>query len=365
MADLRVNSDGLCLANPFLVGSGPPSTNAVAIRKAFEAGWGGVVAKTVCLDASKIVNVWPRYARLRTGVERKIVGWENIDLISDRPLEVWLEEFRELKDAFPDRVLIASIMEELSEKAWQELAGRCEEAGVDGFELNLSCPHGLPERRMGAAMGQDPEVVEDVCAWVTKSTSLPVWAKLTPNVMDISEPARAAFEGGCRGVSAINTILCVMGVDLETLRPMPAVEGHSTAGGYSGMAVRPIAQRMVMQCSTLRDERWPDRTVSGLGGIETGSDAAQFLLLGANTLQVCTGIMIHGYGMIRELCSGLGAFMDRHGFATIDEFRGRSLRYFTSHADLVERQAMARRERGGGVEGSPLEEGEEALRAGE
>ncbi|MCK6476594.1 MAG: NAD-dependent dihydropyrimidine dehydrogenase subunit PreA [Phycisphaerales bacterium] len=342
MANLGVKVDGLVLPNPFIIGSGPPGTNANVIAKAFDEGWGGVVAKTVCLDASKIVNVTPRYARMRASEHKEIIGWENIELISDRPLETWLDEFRELKRRYPDHVLIASVMEEYRRDAWVEIVERCAETGVDGFELNFSCPHGLPERRMGSAMGQDPAILEEVCGWVRGVTDKPVWAKLTPNIMHLEEPARAALGGGATGISAINTILSIMGVNLDTLRPEPTVAGYSTPGGYSGKAIRPIALRMVMECARLIRAEYPGRSLSGLGGVETGGDAAQFLLLGANTVQVCTGVMIHGYSLIHRLRRELSAFMDTHGFTSVDEFRGYSLKYLTTHADLVDRQAAAK-----------------------
>ena len=357
MPDLSITVDGLKLPNPFVIGSGPPGTNANVIGKAFDEGWGAVIAKTVSLDASKVINVAPRYARMR--VEKTIVGWENIELISDRPFETWEQEFRQVKDAYPERVLIASIMEEYSKDRWVEIVERCQQAGVDAFELNFSCPHGLPERRMGAAMGQDPEILEEVCRWVSGAAQVPVWAKMTPNITHIEAPARAALRAGCHGVSAINTILCVMGVDLKTLKPEPTVEGYTTPGGYSCRAVRPIALRMVMECARMMAEEFPpdgkssnghvaankhvsSRSLSGIGGVETGEDAAQFLLLGANTVQVCTGVMIHGYKLIHELTRGLEAFMEQHGFSTIDDFRGHSLQFFTTHADLVQRQAEAK-----------------------
>lgn len=344
MADLSVKVDGLVLPNPFVIGSGPPGTNANVIAKAFDEGWGGVIAKTISLDASKVVNVTPRYARMR--VEKEIVGWENIELISDRPFETWIDEFRQIKRTHPDRVLIASIMEEYRKEAWVEIVERCDAAGVDAFELNFSCPHGLPERRMGSAMGQAPEILEEVCGWVRGATGKPVWAKMTPNITHIEDPARASLRGGCNGIAAINTILSVMGIDLKTLRPEPTVAGYSTPGGYSCRAVRPIALRMVMECARMMRQEFPGASISGIGGVETGEDAAQFILLGANTVQVCTGVMIHGYPLVKQLCAGLSTFMDTHGFATVEAFRGHSLRYFTTHADLVVRQAA---ERAGGA----------------
>ncbi|MBL4591822.1 MAG: tRNA-dihydrouridine synthase [Phycisphaerales bacterium] len=251
MADLSVVVDGLKLPNPFVIGSGPPGTNANVIGKAFDENWGGVICKTVSLDASKVVNVAPRYARMRAQGTKEVIGWQNIELISDRAFETWEDEFKKIKDKYPDRVLIASVMEECNKDAWVELIERCQDCGVDAFELNFSCPHGMPERKMGAAMGQDPELLEEVCGWVHGATKIPVWAKMTPNITHIVDPARASLRGGATGIAAINTILSVMGVNLETLRPEPTVEGYSVPGGYSCKAVRPIALRMVMELAQM------------------------------------------------------------------------------------------------------------------
>ncbi len=339
MATLETTVDGLTLPNPFIIGSGPPGTNRRVIARAFKDGWGAVVAKTVSLDASKVVNVSPRYAKLKSADGAEVLGWENIELISDRSFDIWIDEFKACKDAFPDGVLIASIMEEFNKDAWCEIVGRCQEAGVDAFELNFSCPHGLPERKMGAAMGQDPEVLEEVCGWVNAAATIPVWAKMTPNITHIEDPSRAALRGGCQGISAINTIRCVMGVNLDTLRPEPTVEGFSTPGGYSSKAVKPIALRMVMEIAQLLRTEFPERSLSAIGGIETGEDAAQFILLGADTIQLCTAVMKFGYGHIETLKEGLLAFMERKGFDRPADFKGHSLDYFTAHSDLVRRQA--------------------------
>ncbi|QDV74177.1 NAD-dependent dihydropyrimidine dehydrogenase subunit PreA [Botrimarina mediterranea] len=342
MPTLATTVDGLKLPNPFVIGSGPPGTNGKVIGRAFDDGWGAVICKTVSLDASKVVNVQPRYGRLRSRETGEIYGWENIELISDRSFDTWIDEFKKLKDSHPDGVLIASIMEEYNKDAWQEIVGRCEEAGVDSFELNMSCPHGMPERRMGAAVGEDPVALEEVCRWVMAVATKPVWAKMTPNVTHIEDPARAAFRAGCQGVSAINTIRSVIGVDLDTLRPEPNVEGYTTPGGYSCQAVRPIALRMCMEISKVIEKDFPGRTLSGLGGVETGEDAAQFILLGSSTVQVCTGVMKFGYDCVGPMKDQLLAFMEKHKFETIDDFRGKSLPYFTTHSDLVKRQAEAR-----------------------
>jgi dihydroorotate dehydrogenase subfamily 1 len=338
MPTLATTVNGLKLPNPFIIGSGPPGTNLSVINRAFREGWGAVIAKTVSLDSSKVVNVSPRYAKLHANDKEEVIGWENIELISDRPFGTWLDEFKKCKDAYPHGVLIASIMEEYNKDAWVEIVERCQDAGVDAFELNFSCPHGLPERKMGAAMGQDPDILEEVCGWVAAAAKKPVWAKMTPNITHIEDPTRAALRGGAQGVSAINTIRSVMGVNLETLRPEPTVEGYTTPGGYSSKAVKPIALRMCMEIATLIRAEFPGRTLSGLGGIESGEDAAQFILLGSDTVQVCTGVMKFGYECVQPMCDQLLAFMAKHKFETLEDFKGKSLPYFTTHADLVKRQ---------------------------
>ena len=218
-------------------------------------------------------------------------------------------------------------MEEYNQDAWHEIVERCQDAGVDAFELNMSCPHGLPERKMGAAMGENPDILEEVCGWVMEVAKLPVWAKMTPNVTHIEDPTRASLRAGCDGISAINTIRSVMGVDLETLRPEPTVEGYTTPGGYSCQAVMPIALRMCMEIAKVISEEFPGRTLSGIGGIETGNDAAQFILLGCDTVQVCTGVMKFGYPIIRGMQEQLLAFMEKHKFERLEDFKGHSVQY--------------------------------------
>lgn len=342
MANLATTVNGLKMPNPFVIGSGPPGTNANVIGKAFDEGWGAVIAKTVSLEAAKVINVQPRYGRLRSRESNEIYGWENIELISDRGFDTWIEEFKSIKDKYPDRILIASVMEEYRQEAWAEIIERCQDAGVDAFELNLSCPHGLPERKMGSAMGENPEMVEEVCGWVAKVAKIPVWAKMTPNVTHIEDPSSAALRGGSDGIAAINTIRSVIGVDLKTLRPEPSVEGYTTPGGYSCQAVKPIALRNCMEIATMIAKDFTGKTLSGIGGIETGHDAAEFILLGCDTVQVCTGVMKNGYGMIKPMLDELSAFMDEHKFESLDDFKGHSLQFFTTHAELVRIQAEAR-----------------------
>ena len=339
--DLSVTVNGLKFPNPFVIGSGPPGTNYTVMKKAFDEGWGGVIAKTVSLNADLVKNVTPRYAKLKSEDGNEVIGWQNIELISDRSFEVMLAEFKQLKEEYPDRILIASIMDEYKKENWVEIVKRCEEVGVDAFEINFSCPHGMPERKMGAAMGQDCSVLDEVCEWVNEVATVPVWAKMTPNITDITEPARVCLEKNMDGIAAINTIMSIMGVNLDTLAPEPCVEGHSTPGGYSYKAVRPIALAKCMAIAQMIKKDFPDRTLSGIGGVDTGGHAAEFILLGSDTVQVCTGVMIHGYPLVQNLCAELQEFMGKHGFESIAEFKGMSLDYFTTHTDLVARQKEA------------------------
>ncbi|CAA0806860.1 Dihydropyrimidine dehydrogenase (NADP(+))-chloroplastic [Striga hermonthica] len=339
--DLSVTVNGLKMPNPFVIGSGPPGTNYKVMKRAFDDGWGAVIAKTVSLDAEKVVNVTPRYAKLRAEANGsalgQVIGWQNIELISDRPLETMLKEFKQLKEEYPDRILIASIMEEYNKAAWEELIDRVEQTGVDALEINFSCPHGMPERKMGAAVGQDCALLEEVCGWINAKATVPVWAKMTPNITDITQPARISLQTGCEGVSAINTI---MNIKMCHFR-------YSTPGGYSSKAVHPIALAKVMNIAQMMKNEFgeKDYSLSAIGGVETGADAAEFILLGANTVQVCTGVMLHGYGLVKKLCSELQVFMKKHNFSSIEDFRGVSLDYFTTHTDLVRRQQEAIRER--------------------
>jgi len=342
--DLSITVNGIKFPNPFLLGSGPPGTNARVLAKAYDAGWGGAVAKTVSLESSKVVNVVPRYGKLRSRNNGEVIGFENIELISDRPIDVWLEEFRQVKKDYPNNILIASIMEEYSKERWQELTKKVQDTGVDAFELNFSCPHGMTERKMGSEMGEHPDLTEEVTSWVKEVATIPVWAKMTPNITNIREPALAAVRGGADGISAINTILSVIGVNLDTLRPMPTVEGYTVPGGYSAQAVKPIALRMVSQLALGLPK---EASISGIGGVETAHDAIEFMLLGASTVQVCTGVMLQGVKMVDELQDGLAKFMTDKGFNSVQEIVGKSLPYFSTHMELVARMKEAKRHKAG------------------
>jgi dihydropyrimidine dehydrogenase (NAD+) subunit PreA len=323
MADLRNTFAGISSPNPFWLASAPPTDKAYNIHRAFEAGWGGVVWKTLGEDGPPIVNVsGPRYGALLTP-DRRMLGFNNIELITDRPLQTNLDEIREVKRAWPDRALVVSLMVPCNEPAWRTILARVEDTGADGVELNFGCPHGMSERGMGAAVGQVPEYIEMVTAWCKQHSRLPVIVKLTPNITDIRVPARAAKAGGADAVSLINTITSIMGVDPATLTMSPSVGGRGSHGGYCGPAVKPIALNMVAAIG--RDAATADLPISGIGGVATWRDALDYIALGATNVQVCTAAMTFGFKIVQEMTSGLSEYMDSMGFATTSDFQGRAL----------------------------------------
>jgi dihydroorotate dehydrogenase subfamily 1 len=356
--DLSITVNGMKLDNPFVIGSGPPSTNAKVIAKAFDAGWGGVVAKTAALSDTEVINVTPRYGKLKSK-NGDVIGFQNIELISDRPFEDWEADFKYVKKHYPNKILIGSIMESYEEKRWVEIAKRVAACGVDALEINFSCPHGHPERGMGAAMGQDPQRVETVTRWVVDAVKIPVWAKMTPNITDITSPAKAAKKGGAHGVSAINTILAIIGIDLKTLKPQPTVEGESVPGGYSALAVKPIALRMVQELA----KGIPDFPISAIGGVTNSTDAIEHMLVGGTTVQSCTGPMLYGIEMVEELKAGLTKFLTDHKFERASDIIGKSLPYFSTHHHLVELQEARRRDKAQARASKDLSWGEKNITA--
>ena len=251
-----------------------------------------------------------------------MMGFNNIELISDRPTELNLREIAEVKRRYPHHIVIASLMVESTPQAWHDMVKRVEDAGADGLELNFGCPHGMSERGMGSAVGQVPEYCQQITGWVKEVARTPVIVKLTPNIADIRNPARAAKRGGADALSAINTINSITGIDLETLEPRPKVDGYSSHGGYCGPAVKPIALNMVQQVMSDPEAELP---MSGIGGIATWQDAAEFMLLGAGNVQVCTAAMHYGYRIVEDMADGLLAWMRRKGFHTLEDFRGLTL----------------------------------------
>ncbi|MDP3085215.1 MAG: NAD-dependent dihydropyrimidine dehydrogenase subunit PreA [Rubrivivax sp.] len=323
MADLRCSFAGIKSPNPFWLASAPPTDKAYNVHRAFEAGWGGVVWKTLGEDGPPIVNVnGPRYGALLTP-DRRMLGFNNIELITDRPLQTNLDEIREVKRAWPERALVVSLMVPCTEAAWKAILARVEGTGADGVELNFGCPHGMSERGMGAAVGQVPEYIEQVTAWCKQHSRLPVIVKLTPNVTDIRPAAAAARRGGADAVSLINTINSIIGVDPLTLTISPATGGMGSHGGYCGPAVKPIALHMVAEIG--RAAATAGLPISGIGGIASWRDALDYIALGAGNVQVCTAAMAYGFKIVQDMASGLSEYMDERGFATIEDFRGRAL----------------------------------------
>ncbi len=289
-----------------------------------------------------VLNVSNRYGAWHSG-RRRMLAINNVELISDRPLEINLKEIAEVKRAWPDRAVIVSAMVESKPEAWHEIIRRIEDTGADGIELNYGCPHGMSERGMGSAVGQVPEYCEQITRWVMDAAKIPVIVKLTPNITNIVMPARAAVAAGANALSLINTINSIVGVDLDTLELTPSIGGKGGHGGYAGPAVKPIALNMLSALGTDEMVSRSGLPISGMGGIATWEDAAQFLLLGASSLQVCTAVMHHGYRIIEDLCDGLSNWMDEKGFATITDVVGQSLHRVSEfkHFDLAFR-AVAR-----------------------
>ncbi len=314
MADLSVNFAGIQAPNPFWLASAPPTNTGYQVQNAFKAGWGGAVWKTL---GQPIVNVSSRYGAMNYKNIR-MAGLNNIELITDRPLEENLAEMKDTKEKFPGHALIASMMWETREE-WHHCVKRCEEIGVDGFELNFGCPHGMCERGMGSAVGQNPDVAEKITSWVKEVATKPVIVKLTPNITDITAAGLAAQRGGADAVSLINTINSVTNVNLDTMSPNPAVDGLSTHGGYCGPAVKPIALNMVSELYNHPDFKLP---ISGIGGIETWRDAAEFFLMGASAVQVCTAVMHYGYRIVEDLNTGLSDYLDQNSMKTPTDLTG-------------------------------------------
>ena len=331
MADLHCEIAGIESLNPFWLASAPPTDKYINVKRAFDAGWGGAVWKTVGIDPP-VVNVTSRYG-VHRDIARGIVGINNIELISDRPLDENLREIEQLRKEYPERVIIGSLMAPIDEQAWKHLAVKLANAGCQGLELNLGCPHGMCERGMGSAVGQVPELVEQTTRWVREAVGrMPVFTKLTPNITDIVIPAEAARKGGADGVALINTVNSIVSVDLDAMAPRPIVDGKGTHGGYCGTAVKPIALNMVSAIA--RDPETAPLAISAIGGITTWRDAAEFIALGAGTVQVCTAAMLYGFRIVDDMIDGLSHFMQQQQYRSIADFRGLAVRNTVDWNDL-------------------------------
>ena len=328
MADISANFLGIKSPNPFWLASAPPTDKQTNVLRAFEAGWGGVVWKTL---GSQVKNVSSRYSAVDYHGSR-VMGFNNIELISDRPLDINLKEIKECIRLFPDRAMVVSLMADNNRESWHELIKKVEDTGAHGFELNFGCPHGMTERGMGAAVGQDPHIAKMVVEWVMEKATIPVITKLTPNVHSVVPTGRAVVEAGTNGLSLINTIQSVTGIDLDTLVPNPYVAGKSVFGGYCGPAVKPIALKFLTTIS--QNEVTRRVPVSGIGGVSTWKDAVEFMLLGASNVQVCTAVMKHGFRIVEDMCEGMNNWMDEKGYKTIYDFIGKSVNNITHWEDL-------------------------------
>jgi dihydropyrimidine dehydrogenase (NAD+) subunit PreA len=326
MANLSIDFAGIKSPNPFWIASGPPSNTAYQVHRAFEAGWGGVIWKTI---GEPIRNTSSRYSSIDIG-NMRMAGFNNIELISDRSPETNFREISEVKKRWPHRALIASLMVD-SRDNWHDFVKRSAEAGADGIELNFGCPHGMCERGMGSVVGQNPAVAETIIGWVMEVSSLPVIVKLTPNITDITAVARAAKRAGANAISLINTINSITHLNLDTLVPEPFVAGFSSHGGYCGPAVKPIALQMVQACAADPEVQLP---ISGIGGIATWREAVEFIALGASSLQVCTAVMHYGFRIVEDMVEGLNDYLDGKGFSSLGELRGRALQAMTDWENL-------------------------------
>jgi len=326
MADLTTTMCSITSPNPFWLASAPPANSGAQVMRAFDAGWGGAVWKTL---GEPIQNVSSRFGAVNWS-GRSGVGFTNIELITDRPLDVNFREIAEVKKRFPKHAVIVSLMVETREE-WKEIIARSEDAGADGLELNFGCPHGMCERGMGSAVGQEPAVNTRITGWAKEFATVPVLVKLTPNVGDIVPHGLAAQDGGADGVSLINTIKSLIGVDIDRFVPLPRVGGLSSNGGYCGTAVRPIALHMV---GALARQPGFNLPISGIGGITNWRDAVEFLLLGSANVQVCTEVMLRGYRIVEDMIDGLDHYMNTHGFATIDQMVGKAVPAFSEWGDL-------------------------------
>jgi len=324
--DLSIDCAGIRSPNPFWLASGPPANTAGQVMKAFDMGWGGAVWKTL---GDPITNTASRYGAVAYQ-GRNVAGLNNIELITDRPLDVNLKEIAEVKKKYPNHAVIVSLMVETKDE-WRDIIKRSEDTGCDGFELNFGCPHGMCERGMGSAVGQEPKVLEEITGWVMEFASIPVLVKLTPNITDVLYPAMAAQRGGADGVSLVNTFKSVIGIDHDTLSPIPSVGGEGTSGGYCGPAVKPIALHMVTRLGKAPEFHLP---VSGIGGVQSWEDALDFLLLGASSVQVCTAAMHYGFKIVDDMILGLEEWMRDKGYSKIDEFVGKALPNYKEWGDL-------------------------------
>ncbi len=327
MPTLKTSVLEIELENPFILASAPPTASVESIDKAFEMGWGGASLKTITPDNLEMVEASPRYETMKS--KGKIIGFQNIELLSHKSVQYWCDGIDYLKKKHPDKVIIASIMAPVERNEWQNLVKILNKTQIDAYELNFSCPHGMPEKHIGMAIGTSDEISALITSWVKEVATKPVFVKLTPNVTDITLIAKAVEKAGCDGLAAINTVQGFMGINLDTLDPNLCIDGCSTYGGCSGEIIKPIGFRCVSQLRSCTD-----LPILGMGGISTWEDAAQYIALGSDAVQICTEVMINGYGIINNLKSGLLNYLEEKGLNSIKELKNIAVSKITSHEKL-------------------------------
>lgn len=318
---------GIDFENPFLLASAPPTALIESIDIGLEMGWGGAVLKTITPDDLEMIEASPRYAVLKD--KKNIIGLQNIELLSHKTIKYWCDGIKFLKQKHPHKVIIASIMAPVNKAAWQELVKTFNDTPADAFELNFSCPHGMPEKGIGMAIGTDEHISAEITKWVKEVAKKPVFVKLSPNVSNISSITWAVQQAGADGLAAINTVQGFMGFDLKTLTPNLNVNGKTTYGGCSGAIVRPIGLRCVAQM-----RQTSALPILGMGGISTWQDAVQYMLVGSDAVQVCTEVMLNGYKIIGPMLKGLQNYLEEKGFKDISELKDKAIPFISSHKDL-------------------------------
>lgn len=330
---LRTDLCGVPLENPFLLSSSVVASTYDMCARAFEAGWAGACFKTVC--SFDIHEASPRFSAI-TGDNGTIIGFKNIEQLSDHSVAENMEIFRRLKKNYPTKFILASIMGQ-NEAEWEELSRLCEQNGADAIELNFSCPN-MMDDGLGSDIGQVPELVERFTAAARRGAKIPILAKLTPNVATMSPAAEAAKRGGADGIAAINTIKSIIGVNPHTYVSAPAVHGMSAVGGYSGNAVKPIALRFIAELG--QNPALKGMHLSAMGGVETWLDALEFILLGGGSIQVTTAVMQYGYRIIDDLKAGLLLYLREKDFSSVNEVRGLALGSVSDTTDVLERDTV-------------------------
>ena len=330
---LRAEFCGIPLENPFLLSSSVVASTYDMCARAFDAGWAGVAYKTIC--SFPIHEASPRFSAI-TGDSGSIIGFKNIEQLSDHSVAENMEIFRRLKGNYPTKFILASIMGQ-NEKEWEDLARLCEENGADAIELNFSCPN-MADGGLGSDIGQVPALVERFTAAARRGANIPILAKLTPNVAKMSPAAEAAKRGGADGIAAINTIKSIIGVSPHTYVSAPAVHGMSAVGGYSGNAVKPIALRFIAELA--QNPVLAGMHLSAMGGVETWQDALEFLLLGAGSIQATTAVMQYGYRIIDDLKAGLNLYLAEKGLDSVEATRGLAVDSVSETTDVLERDTI-------------------------